>query len=176
MSDPVIYQLALLLPNLRYLDLSEVSGIKDLSTLSIATLKHLRFLRCTSINTTPYIVQLIVKVPKFLDLEELDIRGIPVSTETFKKLIGMFKALSVVKVTFLHSMSDNKLVAALNPRRSGNPNSLELLCVCDDREDVSVKVIETLQSFHLCAYKDRQVNHSYCSAELEILTINEPIM
>ena len=163
MSDTVIYELALLLPNLRYWDLSEVSGIKDLSTLSIATLKHLRFLRCTSINTTPYTVQLIVKVAKFLDLEELDI---PVSTETFKKLIGKFKALSVVKVTFLHSMSDNKLVAALNPRRSGNPNSLERLCVCDDREDVSVKVIETLQSFHLCAYKDRQVNHSYCSAEL----------
>ena len=73
-------------------------------------------------------------------------------------------------------MNDNKIVAALNPRRSGNPDSLERLCVCDDREDISVKVTETLQSFGICAYKGRQVNHSYCFTELEFRKINESIM
>ena len=73
-------------------------------------------------------------------------------------------------------MNDNKLVTALNQRRSGKPNTLECLCVCDDREDISVKVIETLQSFGLCVCKGRQVNHSYCSAELEFRKINKSIM
>ena len=75
LSDGIIYKLLSLLPNLIYLDLGEVSHITDISMLSVTRLKYLKFLRCTSINTTSNTIQLIVSAPKALELEELDIRG-----------------------------------------------------------------------------------------------------
>ena len=83
LSEKVINKLLLLLPNLRYLDLGEVYGITDFSTFSLIKLQHLKFLRCSAVNTTSFTVTLIINSAKFLELEELDLRGIPLLPETF---------------------------------------------------------------------------------------------
>ena len=127
-----IYKLLSLLSNLIYLDLGEVSGITDISTLSVTRLKYLKFLRCTSINTTSNTIQLIVSVPKALELEELDKRGIPLPSGNFTKLIDKFKTLRTLKVTFLHAANYNELIVALDPKRSGRPCTLQFLCLCDE--------------------------------------------
>ena len=60
LSDEIIYKLLSLLPNLRYLDLGEVPGITDISTLPVTRLKYLKFLRCTSPGALPSIQLLIL--------------------------------------------------------------------------------------------------------------------
>ena len=101
LSDIVIYKLLSLLPNLRYLDLGGVSGITDVSTLSVSRLKHLRFLRCSAINITPNTILLMTNIAKFLKLQEVDIRCIPLPTGMYKKLIDTFKVLRTLKLLSL---------------------------------------------------------------------------
>ena len=101
LSDIVIYKLLSLLPNLRYLDLGGVSGITDVSSLSVPRLKHLRFLCCSAINITPNTILLMTNIAKFVKLQELDIRCIPLPTGIFKKLIDTFKVLRTLKLLSL---------------------------------------------------------------------------
>ena len=173
LSDGIIYKLLSLLPNLIYLDLGEVSGITDISTLSVTRLKYLKFLRCTSINTTSNTIQLIVSAAKALELEELDIRGIPLPSGNFTKLIDKFKTLRTLKVTFLHAANYNELIVALDPKRSGRPCTLQFLCLCDDIDEIPSKILETIESFAISICNGKKYVHSYCSGELELLKMNE---
>ena len=61
---------------------------------------------------------------KLLDLEELGIRGTRLSPGNCTKPIDTFKALCILKVTFLQSSNVNEVVAALDPKCPGNPKSL----------------------------------------------------
>ena len=133
----------------------------------------MKFLRCTSINTTSNTIQLIVSAPQALELEELDIRGIPLPRGNFTKLIDKFKTLHTLKVTFLHAANYNELIVALDPKRSGRPCTLQLLCLCDDIDEIPSKILETIESFAISICNGKKYAHSYCSGELELLKMNE---
>ena len=74
----------------------------------------------------------MTNIAKFVELQELDIQGIPLPIGIFKKLIDTFKVLRTLKITFLNSSSISELVSALDPKRRGNPESLLLLCLCHE--------------------------------------------
>ena len=114
-SDKVIDKLLLLLPILRYLDLGEVYGITDFSTFSLTKLQNLKFLRCSAVNTTSFTVTLIINPAKFLKLEELDLRGIPLLPGNFSGILKTFKALRILKVTVL-DLDLGELVAAVKTK------------------------------------------------------------
>ena len=162
-----------MLPNLRYLDLGEVSGITDISTLSVTRLKYLMFLRRTSINTTSNTIQLIVNAPKALELEELGIRGIPLPSGNFAKLIDKFKTLRTLKVIFVHAANYNELIIALDPKCSGRPYTLQFLCLCDGIDEIPSKLLETIESFAISICNGKKYTHSYCSGEFELLKLNK---
>ena len=116
-SVKVIDKLLLQLPNLRYLDLGEVYGITDFSTFSLTKLQHLKFLRCSAVNTTSFTVTLIINSVKFLELEELDLGGIPLLPGNFSGILKTFKALRILKVTVL-DLDLGELVAAVKTKQS----------------------------------------------------------
>lgn len=172
-SDHVIFKLLKLLPHLIHLDLGENSNVTDVSTIYVAALEQLKFLRCSSVHTTSYTINIIVNAATFLGLEELNIRGIPLPRRKFSEILNKFKSLRILKVTFCHSFVLNELVAALDPKTSSTPCHLEQLCVCDDIEAITSDIIKTLQSFGISICDGRLLHHSYCYAEFEHLKFIE---
>ena len=66
----------------------------------------------------------MTSLAKFLDLEELGIRGTRFPPGNCTKPIETFKALRISKVTFLQSSNVKEVVAALDAKCPGNPKSL----------------------------------------------------
>ena len=88
---------------------------------------------------------MVVSAPKSLELEELDIRGIPLPSENFTKLIDKFKTLHALKVTFLHAANYKELLVALDPKHFGRPCTLQFLCLYDDIDEIPSKILETIE-------------------------------
>ena len=118
------------------------------STFSLTKLQHLKFLR-SAVNTTSFTVTLIINSAKFLELEELDLRGIPLLPENFSGILKTFKALRILKVTILE-LDLGELVAAVKTTRSSivkpNHNNLQILCLCNNTDDITNKTLEILNS------------------------------
>ena len=108
------------------MDLGEVYGITDFSTFT--KLQHLKFLRCPAVTTTSFTVTLIINSAKVLELEELDLRGIPLFPGNFSGILKTFKALRILKVTVL-DLDLGELVAAVKTKQSSivksNHNNLQ---------------------------------------------------
>ena len=52
-----------------------------------------------------------------------------------------------------------------------NHNNLQILCLCDNTDDITNKTLEVLNSSGVKICEGENRDHSYCLAELEFFTL-----